>query len=1083
MKHFFVMVILLMAGLLQQVYAQNRALSGRVTDRGTGQGLPGATVLVKGTTIGASTNADGSFSLSVPPTATALTFSSIGYSSVDQPINDNATYDIALASDVKQLGEVVVTGALGIQRQSREIGYATATLDTREINQARVTNVTNGLAGKVSGLQIQSLSSGVNPSVRVTLRGTRSLTGNNQALIVLDGVIAPNDVLTALNPDDIASISVLKGANAAAIYGSQASNGALIVTTKRGGGPPQVTITQTSQVESLAFLPKFQTEFGPGANEYTTTLPKFDTTGEPDSEYHTQYQGFENQQFGPRFDGSLQPFGEALENGNIQRIIYEARPNEKRNFFNNAYQMQNNISFSAGDEKNKFYVSYQNIHNNGTVPKDKLDRNTVRLNASRQLSDRFNVGFNFSYSQKRVDYTSNADRDNSVYWNIFNTSVLAPITQYKDWRNDPYANPNGYYNAFYYNPYFIIDNNRTKNREDYVLGSMDLSYKLTNWLSLNGRVGTNYIAQSSLSTQNKFVYTPYVTTLNTNKSGAQVNGYVQDLSSNYNQLNTDVFASADKSFGDITVRALLGNNIQNYSSRYVYVNTNGLAVPDIFTVGNRVGEPTGSNARYLNRLVGTYGDVTVGYKEFLFLHGSGRYDQVSVLEKANRSFFYPGVDASIVFSEAIPVLKNSSFLDYGKIRGGITRVGQVNLTSTPFTAGTVTSVAQSNGAYQVQGTPYSQGAGFPFGAIGSFSFGNQIIAPGLKPEFVRSIETGIELAFLKRRVSTAVTYYTQTSTNQTLSAGVSRANGFSGLLLNAGEVQNNGVEADLNITPVRQENGLTFTVGGNFNYNNNKVVTITPDIHELALTTGGNANVFAIEGQPFPVLKGSYYERDDAGRVKMLKAVDPETNATIYFPKKASDDKILGNTLPKYRYGFNSSISYRGLTLAGQAELRTGYVVYHTIGENLDFTGGSQRSVQYGRESFVYPNSSILGPDGVTYIPNTAGLTPGGSEFWSSAAYNTSVAENYVTTGKFFKIREVSLSYALPTTLVQSIGFIKGASLNLYARNIFTWVPKENQYTDPEFSFGNSTSNAVGINTVNQTPPTKFLGASLSATF
>ncbi|RZJ94176.1 MAG: hypothetical protein EOO60_03610 [Hymenobacter sp.] len=272
MRQFTPLIILATVGFSQVAMAQTRNISGRVTDRGNNQGLPGVTVLVKGTTIGTATNNDGSFVLSVPPTATTLTFSFIGYTAVEQPIG-NGPISVALATDAKQIGEVVVTGALGVQRQEREVGYATATLDTKEITQARVTNVTNGLSGKVSGLQIQTLGSGINPQVRVTLRGTRSITGNNEALIVVDGIISTNDVLVSLNPDDIASISVLKGANAAALYGSQASNGALIVTTKKGGATPQITLSQTSQFESVSFLPKFQTDFGLGANSWNQTRP------------------------------------------------------------------------------------------------------------------------------------------------------------------------------------------------------------------------------------------------------------------------------------------------------------------------------------------------------------------------------------------------------------------------------------------------------------------------------------------------------------------------------------------------------------------------------------------------------------------------------------------------------------------------------------------------------------------------------------------------------------------------------------------------------------------------------------------
>ncbi|MCC3152622.1 SusC/RagA family TonB-linked outer membrane protein [Hymenobacter sp. BT770] len=1069
------MVMLLMTGLLQQVYAQNRSLSGRVTDRSSGQGLPGATVLVKGTTVGASTNADGSFTLSVPATATTLTFSSIGYTTVEQPIGADNTYNVALATDAKELGEVVVTGALGIQRQSQSVGYATATLDTKEINQARVTNVTNGLAGKVSGLQIQTIGAGINPQVRVTLRGSRSLLGNNEALIVVDGVISPNEVLTALNPDDIASISVLKGANAAALYGSQASNGAMIVTTKRGGGEPKVTLSQTSQFESVSFLPKLQSEFGPGANSWTNSLDKFTPDNSVDSNENTAYNSFENQQFGPRFDGSMRPFGEELANGHIQMLSYEARPNEKRNFFNNGYQMQNGITFSAGGEKSKFYASYQNVHNNGIVPKDKFDRNTFRFNASQEIN-RLTVGLNISYSQQAIDATSNASRDQSVYWNWFNTSVMAPLTSYKNWQSDEFANPNGYYNAFYFNPYWVLDNNRTKSKQNTILGNLDLSYKIFDWLRIQGRLGTTNINQNSLATQNKFVYNAYVRAGNTNKNGTGTPGFVEDLSSSSTLLNSDVFLSMDKTFGDISVQAILGNNFQQFDSRYNFVNSTALSVPDLFNLGNRVGNLGGADKSARSRVIAYYADVTLGYKDFFYLHGSGRYDGVSILDPGNRNFFYPGVDASLIFTNAIPTLKDLSFLDYGKIRGGITKVSQVNLLGQQGPG-----VYAERGAYQLQPV-FGLGAGYPFGPASSFTAGNRLIQSGLLPEETRSIETGLELSFLKRRIAGAVTYYNQRSVNQTLPTSISGTTGYTSLLLNAGTVENNGIEADLNITPIRQEGGLTVTVGGNFNYNENKVISLSNGLTQLALSTGGNAQLYAIPGQPFPVLQGSHYQRTADGLVKMGQTKDPYTNEVRYFPLKAADNQSFGNTQPKYKYGMNASVSYKGLTLAGQGELRTGYVVYNSIGEDLDFTGSGARSVQYGRKDFVYPNSAILGPDGVTYVPNTSGLTGGGAEFWAqNSTWNRTVAENYVTSGKFFKIREVSLSYALPTSMLTKVAFVKGVSVNVYGRNIFTWVPKENIYTDPEFSFSNS--NAIGINTNLQTPPTKFYGATLSATF
>jgi TonB-linked SusC/RagA family outer membrane protein len=888
---------------------------------------------------------------------------------------------------------------------------------------------------------------------------------------------------------------VLKGANAAALYGSQASNGALIISTKKGGNKAQVTLSQTSQFESISFLPKLQNQFGPGAQLWGNSLPQFPPNNDTYDDTYA-YNSMENQQYGPRYDGSLQPFGEPLgpQKAGLQLLTYEARPNEKRAFWNNGFQVQNGITFSGGDEKTKFYASYQNVHNNGIVPKDKYDRNTFRFNASREIG-RLTAGFNVSYAQQKVDQSLSptGDAANSVYYSWFNTSSMAPLTSLQDWQNNPYANPNGYYNAFYKNPYYVIDNNRYVDRRNTILGNIDLSYRVTDWLRVQYRLGTTNIDQAGLFTQNKFVYNSFVQGRNTNKSGATIPGFVQDIASNQRRINSDAFISMDKTFGNFNVKAILGNNVQQFQSRYSNVNSTALAVPDLFNLSNRIGQLTGADGTYTTRLYAFYADLTLGYKDFLFLHGSGRNDHISTLDANNSSFFYPGVDASFVFSNAIPALKDVSWLDYGKLRGGYTKVSQVNLGNTATTFGATTGVAATGGAYALQ-TPFNPGSGFPFGSIFSYTLGNNLVQPGLVPETTYSTEAGIELSFFKRRVAGAVTYYTQQSKGQTVSTQISPTSGFTSLLLNAGEVRNRGIEADLNITPVRLENGLTITLGANFNYNNNEVVSLPTGVSQLNLSTGGNAQLVALAPKAdgtkyaYPMLVGSHYARTDDGRVKLARTQDPITKEFLYYPVKASDNQVFGNTQPKYKYGFNATISYKGLTLAGQGELRTGYVIYNAIGEDLDFTGSGARSVTYGRQNFVYPNSAYSVDNGATYIANDGSngsapvKTPGGAEFWAqNSTWNRTVAENYVTSGTFFKLRELSLSYAFPTQVLSHVNFVKGLSLNLYGRNIFTWVPKENIYTDPEFSFSNS--NAIGINNNQQTPPTKFYGASLNATF
>lgn len=1040
----------LAAGVLQHAQAQNQTITGQVIDQATGQGIPGATVLVKGTTIGISTDQDGSFRITPQAPDAVLVFSSIGYASQEvRPTG--TTVSVRLASDTKQLGEVVVTGALGLERQARELGYSTATVQSKDLNQARVTNVTNGLAGKVAGLQIQTINNGVNPNVRVTLRGTRSLTGENQALVVIDGVQQyDSNILTTLNPDDIAEITVLKGANAAALYGSSATNGALIVTTKRGGNKPAVTFSHTSQLEEISFWPKLQNEFGPGSDEWEQI-----------------YSPYENQQYGDRYDGSIRELGRTTESGNIQKIVYQARPNERKNFFNTGYQRQNNVSFSGGDDKTKIFVSYQNLKNSGIVPNDEYQRNTLRANASRELG-RLTAGFNVSYAQVRTNVTTAG-----VYNLLLNASSLVPMTQYKDWRNNEFANPNGYFNEYAQNPYFALDNNRSRNRQDFVVGNLDLTYKIADWLSLQYRLGVNTSNQSSKSWQDKFTYSAF-TLGRPGNARANIAGAVTDLTSYQTQINSDAFVNVNKEFGDFSVKAVLGNNVRQYSSQYLTASANALSVPGVFNIAsNRVGELTGDQADFRYRQVAFFGDLTLGYKNFLFLHGSGRQEGISILDPEYRSYFYPAVDASLVFTELLPGLKSSNLLDYGKLRAGYSKVGQVNFGSTAAVAG----VAPSYGAYRLQPV-FGPGSGFPFGTLASYTISNQQIVPNLQPEFTYSFETGAEISLLRQRISLAATYYNQRSINQALAAGISPATGFTSLLLNAGEVQNNGVELELNVTPVETQSGFTWKVGANYNYNNNEVIKITDDINELALTSGGNAQVYAIKGQPYPVLRGSYYERDENGRVK-LTYINLGQGRTGYVPTRAADNKLFGNTLPKHIAGFNTNFSFKGLTLAAQAEYRTGYYVYHDLGATLDFTGGSARSAQYGRQPFLFPNSSVL--ESGNWVPNTSFLTPGGAEFWANTSYNRSIAENYVTKGDFFKIREVSLSYNLPSSLLTKAVFVKAVSLNVFGRNLYTWVPKENQFTDPEFSF--TSGNGIGINTVGQTPPTRLYGATISATF
>ena len=1029
-------VFLLLVFFAHTVSAQEREIRGNVKSKQDGLPLPGVSVRVKGTKTAAQTAADGSFTISTTRPKPILIFSYLGFKTTEHSIS-SSNITIALEEDANQLNDVVITAG-GIARQSRSLGYSTAKISGDDLNQVKVTNIANGLTGKVAGLQVNTINNGVDPGLRIILRGNRSLTGNNEALVVLDGVPVPSTVLATLNPEDIDNISVLKGANSAALYGSTASNGALIISTKRGSKTPKITFTNSSQFENISFLPKFQDQFGSGSTNYTAT-----------------YDPIENQQYGPAYDGKLVNLGEELEDGSIQQVTYESRLGEKKKFFNTGSNIQNSASVSTGNETSNFYFSAQNSLIKGIIPKDKADRTTVRFNASKDLG-KFTIGANTAYTQNRKDYTTAG-----IYWNIFNTSSFIPITDYKDWRNNKFANPNGYYNGYYGNPYFLIDNQRANARTDNFLGDVKLGLKATSWLSIDYRLGLNTRNFSSKSYTDKFTYTPY-TLANTEGAKGNTAGSVRDSTNYVTRLNSDLFVNIHKDFNKVTNRLILGHNLQQSNSKFTSIGASQLNVPGVFNVNNRVGELSGSESNFKARSYSLFYDYTIGYNNYFFVHTTGRNDWTSILNSENWSYFYPSVDASLVLTDALPEL-SGKVLNFAKIRAGYSKVGQVNL-----------GLASDRfGAYSLDPT-FSTAVGFPYGALTGLTVGNSLVDRNLKPEFTKSFEIGAELGLFTNLISIDASYYDQKTTNQTFLSSISNSTGYSTYLLNAGELSNKGFEADIKFSPFRNKTGVTWDFSFNYNYNDNKVVSLNGDATELSLSPSGGssyAQVYAIKGQSYPTIKGTAYLRDSDGRIILNAAGLPSKDPSL---------KEFGNTNPKHKFGFVSNVRYKGFDLGVVLDARTGYYVYNTIGENLDFTGSGERSTAYGRQPFLMPNSSVSDGNG-NYVANTSVLTPGGAEFWANTAYNRGIAENYVTKGNFLKVREISLSYTLPANLLAPLKYVKGATIGVFGRNLFTWVPKDNIYTDPEYSY--TSGNAVGINTYDQAPPTRFVGGTISINF
>lgn len=1027
--------------------AQERTVTGTVTSQEDGLPVPGASIRVKEIpTLGAQTNANGKFTLSVPANGKTLVITFLGYGSKEYVISASNVVNASLASDVTSLNEVVVTAG-GVAIKRREQGNQSTTVKAEELTQGKAFNVASALTGKVAGLQVNAVSSGVNPNIRLVLRGNRSLLGNNQALVVVDNVIVPTDVLGNLNPEDIENIEVLNGAGAAALYGSDASNGALIITTKKGKrGASVINVSHTTNIEQVSFLPKLQERFGSGtAND---DVPS--------------YTPFENQQYGPAFDGVVRPIGKPLADGSIQSVPYSFNKNENKNsFWETGYSNQTDFNVSSGDDKGTYYFSGQYFDQKTTVPGDKYNRFTMRINGERNLGNNVVFNFNVNYVQNRYDQ-SNATA--TVYDNVLQSPGQVPLTRYKDYKNDPFSTPDGYYNEYYQNPYFALGNNRSLSRNDYLTGNAQLKWNPIKDLSLLVRANLSNRTFSNKSTTDKYNYSAY--RLGTTSNFSNIVGSVSDNSGYNVQINPEFQAQYIKKLSkDFSLNVIGGATVRQNTYKNVSVNSNGgLALPGFFNISNGLQNPGAGESNFKARQIGVYADARLGFRDYLYLHVTGRNDWRSVLAPESRSFFYPAADISFIASDALSFLKESKVIESIKIRGGVSKVGNVNLGNN-----------SNYGAYALLPT-FGQAYGYPYGGIPGFTLGNQIVSPNIKPEITLSYEGGVDFALLRSRITGSFTYYKSNTTQQTVPVNVANSTGFSSFLTNTGEVSNNGIETNLRLVPYRNTTiGLEVTVGANYTYNNNKVLSISNGLPELGLSGSTVRGIYAIEGQSFPILKGTDYKRDPQGRV----IVDRLTG----FPDVQTTPIILGNTEPRHRLGLDATVAYKGFRLAGLFEYRAGFVMAQSSA-SFDFSGAGIRSTYFNRERFVVPNSSYLDPTTNTYVENTNITTrTGGVDFWTNGPSNTDVASNYTYSAAFWKLRELSLSYDLPSSVLGSLKYVKGARVSVQGRNLFIWTPNTNIYTDPEYSNAGADNNGVGITALGQTPPARFYGATLSLTF
>lgn len=1031
---------LFLAFVVQLTFAQEKSISGTISDE-NGLPLPGVNIVVKGTTSGTQSDFDGNYAISAS-TGDVISYSFVGYKSLNKTVGASNSISFSMEVDVEAIDEVVIT-ALGIKREKRETSYVTESVSSDKLLTVQPQSAASALAGKVAGLQINVQDNGVKPSTQILLRGLRSITQSNSALIVIDGSISTQGAFDQLNPNDIESITTLKGATAAALYGSRAANGALLITTKTGqkGDNFTIGINSSYTIEEVAYMPDFQTQYGTG--------------------WQGAYDSYENTNWGPKFDGQQRRVGPIFADGSYQTLAYSPVKNNLKDFYNTGGSSNNTVYLSGSDEKNRFYMSFGKLDTEGIVPDDTYTRNSFRVNASRKMGD-VELGITSSYTTDKSDLVGSTigSQDRSLYWFILNTSANIPLSNYKDWRNDRAASPNGWYNAYYQNPYWAIDTNRDTDKSNRLVANMNADWDVADWLKLTGRFGVNSFNQIGKEYRDAQNYAPNSDYVETAGRPDPVSSFVEDYERQQLEYTADFLAQSDFTLTEkVTLKAILGATTLTQKSRQSAYRANNLSIPGFYDLSNTTGQLAGGLtggafvSEFQKRTYGFFGDFTVGYDNFLFASFSGRQDYTSTLSDDNNSYFYPSYGLSFLFSDML----NFDALNFGK------------LTYSNAT------VYNDLGPYAINET-FSQQAGFPYSSTGlnGFVVSGVAVDSDIKKEQIKTDEFGINLEFFKRRATLNASYYKTTTTDLITTATTAPSAGSNSILTNIGSVEGSGIELSLGLVPFKAVNDGDFNwdINVNFTTNENKIAEIQPGIDQVQIGGTANSGLWAVVGEDFPQVRAVGYERDDQGRV----IINASTGNPI-----VGGLKNLGKTTPDYIVGLTNAVSFKGFTLTGTMDYRTGHVYISQLADQMEFTGRSQESVSSNREDFVFPNSvvNVGTQDAPVYVENNnIQVTSGRQNFWTNT-YNE-IKENYVKDATAVKLREVSLRYDLPSKFLDKAFFSK-LSVALIGRNLVTWLPEENRFSDPEFN--NSTGNSIGLGGFFQSPPTRSFGVNLNLEF
>ena len=1026
---------------------QPTTIAGRVTTE-AGTALQGASITIADYGIGTYSNADGRYSFTVPSTRSAgqlarVTARRIGYRA--QAVNvtlsgGTITQDFSLTPTATEITGIVVT-ALGQQREKSQLGTAQQQVTNEEITNVKAQSIVQQLEGKVSGVQITGTGT-PGGSNMITIRGSNSITGDNTPLFVVDGTpISKTDrgadpyggwdfgsAVNDLNPDDIETMSVLKGPNAAALYGSRAANGVILITTKKGknsGGRVRSELNTFYTFEKPSIIPTYQNQYGQGAGG---RFRFFDGQG-------GGVNDGADQSWGPKFDPNLKihQFTDGADTS--VKSAWMGHPNNVNSFFDMGHTASATLAVSGGTDRANARLSMGTDNTQSFIPGTYLTKTNALLAGDLQVNER-------ASANASVQYVRNAGRNrpgqgygNSILESFVWFGRQVDMSALKNgWQNSAALNggPSGRefnwnYN-YHNNPFFLMYGNPEGDNRDRLIGTVSSTYRLTDWLNATGRIGSDV----------------YRLNINQGWSSADITGSGADpsyagafnLVNDYNnETNSDALLTANKAFSSVVVNGTFGGSIRQERREITSVSTPGISVPAIYNVSNAAIAPTNLQSLSRRQVNSVYGSGSYTWNGWWTVEGTAQNDWSSTLPAGHNSYFYPSVNTSVVLTDAMPVLRNN-VLSYLKVRGSIAKVGN---DAAPYQLRT-TYVGNSN----------------KFNGLPQFSLNDVIANATLRPEITRSTEGGIEVSFLNGKANLDASYYDKSTRDQIYNVAVSPTTGFGFKSINAGRVVNKGFEALLTLHPVELRNSFAWTSTFNYSQNRNRVVELAPGVTNIRLGSWWYVDVQARAGQPYGALVGNAYARDGATGLRYT-----DGGLTV-----AGARQVLGNIQPNWVGGWSNQVTYKNFTLTGLLDFHVGGSLWSITNWFGDYAGVLKSSLNGREVDWNKPGLVVKGID-INTCPSysdavTKGICPGGKQNTTTITAEEyyqnifPVNEGYVYSATYVKLRELRLGYDLPTRWANRFS---ASSMNFAftARNLWTSTKVPNVDPEVSYSTGNNT--------------------------